>query len=169
MAMPGRIAPARLAVSLFLAAALLAGCGFHLRGDVEYPPGMAVTYIDASDRYTPFYRKLQKALRDGGVRVTTSATDAGAVVRILEDNPGERVLSVSARNTPREIDVYYSVRVALEIAGTEKLPAQQLVLTRDYNYDETLVLGKSAEGELIRDALADDLVGVVTRRLSTVR
>ena len=156
-------------VAALLFAVLVGGCGFHLRGDVAYPPGMAVTYIDAGDRYTPFYRKLRKALAIGGVRVTDNATEAGAVLRILEDDTGERVLSVSARNTPREFDVYYSVRYALEVGGDETLPAQQLVLTRDYTYDETLVLGKSAESELIRDSLADNLVGVVTRRLSSVR
>jgi LPS-assembly lipoprotein len=154
---------------LAVLALLAGGCGFHLRGDVEYPPGMAVTYIQATDRYTPFYRKVKAALQEGGVRVTANAGDAGAVLRILQDETGQRVLSVSARNTPREYDVFYIVRYALEIGGREALPAQQLVLTRDYTYDETLVLGKDAEGEVIRQALADDLVGVVTRRLSSVR
>lgn len=130
---------------------------------------MATTYIEATDRYTPFYRKIRAALRNGGVQVTSNPSQAGAVLRILEDDTGQRVLSVSARNTPLEYDVYYVVRYSLEIAGKEALPAQQLVLTRDYTYDETLVLGKDTESEVIRQALADDLVGVVTRRLSSVR
>lgn len=169
--MPGVPAPSRfLRCAVVAALALGAGaCGFHLRGDVEYPPGMAVTYIEAADRYTPFYRKVRAALREGGVRVTSDAGEAGAVLRILQDETGQRVLSVSARNTPRELDVYYIVRYALSIGGREALPAQQLVLSRDYTYDETQVLGKDAEGEQIRQALADDLVGVVTRRLSSAQ
>lgn len=158
---------------LTLAAALLTvlpgACGFHLRGDVSYPPAMARTYIAAEDRYTPFYRKVRAALREGGVQVTDSPAAADAVLRILEDESGQRVLSVSARNTPREYDVYYVLRYSLEIDGREALPAQQLALNRDYTYDETLVLGKDAESEVIRQALADDLVGLVTRRLSSVR
>jgi LPS-assembly lipoprotein len=162
--------PERLrAVLVAAAAALLASCGFHLRGAVDYPPGMAVTYIEAADRYTPFYRKVKAALRQGGVRVTANAGEAGAVLKILQDETGERVLSVSARNTPREYDVYYIVRYSLQVDGREALPAQQLVLTRDYTWDETQVLGKDAEGEVIRQALADDLVGMVTRRLSSAR
>jgi LPS-assembly lipoprotein len=153
---------------LVVAAATLASCGFHLRGDLSYPTAMAQTYIDASDRYTLFYRKLKAALREGGVEVTADPARATAVVRILQDDTGERVLSVSARNTPREFDVYYVVRYALEIGGKSALPAQQLALNRDYTYDETLVLGKSAEGQVIRESLADDLVGVVVRRLSSV-
>ena len=148
--------------------ALLSACGFYLRGDVRYPPGMAVTYIEAADRYTPFYQGLKMALRDGGVRVTADPNAAGAVVRVLTDETGQRVLSVSARNTPTEYDVYYIVRYSLEIGGREALPPQSLTLTRDYTYDETLVLGKSSEEQTIRRAIADDLVGLVTRRLSSV-
>lgn len=153
---------------LAIGLALIAGCGFHLRGDVRYPQAMQVTYIEAADRYTPFYQSLKTALRDGGVRVTTDVNAAGAVIRVLQDETGQRVLSVSARNTPREFDVYYTVRYALDINGREVLAPQQLTLTRDYTYDETLVLGKAAEEETIRQAIAEDLVGLVTRRLSSI-
>jgi LPS-assembly lipoprotein len=156
-------AAAMVAVSL-----LPAACGFHLAGSARYPPSMAVTYIDAGDRYTPFYRKLKDSLRQGGVRVTAVPTEASAVLRIHQDQSGERVLSVTARNTPVEFDVYYIVRYSLEIGGSEALPSQQLALNRDYTYDETLVLGKAAESDVIRQALADDLVGLVNRRLTSL-
>ena len=152
-----------------MVAALLGGCGFHLRGDVKYPPEMATTYIEATDRYTPFYRKMRAALRQGGVAVTSNPARAGAVLRIIEDTSGQRVLTVSARNVPNEYDVYYIIRYSLEISGKETLPAEKLALNRDYTYDETLVLGKDAESEVIREALADDLVGLVSRRLSAVK
>jgi len=159
--------PAALAAAVVLGV-LPAACGFHLRGDVGYPPAMAVTYIDTADRFTPFYRKLRTTLRQGGVRVTSNPADAQAVLRIHHDESGQRVLSVSARNTPVEFDVFYLVRYSLEIGGSEALATQQLVLTREYTYDETLVLGKGAESDVIRQALASDLVGLVTRRLSSV-
>lgn len=160
----------RLRIGLvWVLGALAAGCGFHLRGAVEYPPAMAVTYIDATDRYTPFYHQLRAALRAGGVRLTGDPTRAGAVLRILRDESGQRVLSVSARNTPREFEVFYVVRYALQIGGSEAIAPQELVLTRDYTYDETLVLGKGAESQVMRAALAADLVGLVTRQLSAVR
>jgi LPS-assembly lipoprotein len=165
---PRRARAVGAASAAILVAALLSGCGFHLRGDVRYPPGMAVTYIEAADRYTPFYQGLKIALRDGGVRVTTDPNAAGAVIRVLHDETGQRVLSVSARNTPTEYDVFYMVRYALDIGGREALPPQTLTLTRDYTYDEMLVLGKSSEEQTIRRAIADDLVGLVTRRLSSV-
>lgn len=150
-------------------AGVLTACGFHLRGDRTYPPEMAVTYIDARDTYTPFYQKLKATLRQGGIRVTADPASAGAVVHVLHDETNQRVLSVSARNTPNEYDVYYIIRYSLDLGGREAVAAQQLALSREYTYDETLVLGKAAEANVIRDALAEDLVGVVTRRLSSAR
>lgn len=150
-------------------ALLPAACGFHLRGDVKYPAAMAVTYIDATDRYTVFYQQLRAALRESGVQLTDDPARAGARLHILRDETGQRVLTISARNTPQEYDVYYVVRYSLQIGGTEAIAPQELVLSRDYNYDETQVLGKNAEAEMMRRALADDLVGLVTRQLSAVQ
>lgn len=154
---------------LVLASGLNAGCGFHLRGDLNYPPALAVTYIEADDHYSPFYRKLKAVLRDGGLRVTTNPAEAGGVIRILHDETSQRVLSVSARNTPVEYEVYYILKYAVDMGGREVLPPQQLTLSRSYNYDETAVLGKRAEADELRDSLAADMVGSVTRRLSLLQ
>jgi LPS-assembly lipoprotein len=157
----------RLRGVALLLLAVLSGCGFHLRGDVKYPAGMATTYIEATDRYTPFYQELRATLREGGVALTSDAANAGAIVRVLSDETGQRVLSVSVRNTPLEYEVYYVIRYSLEIGGKEALSAQRLALTREYTYDETLVLGKAEEEDTLRRALAQDLVGLVTRRLAS--
>ena len=45
---------------------------------------------------------------------------------------------------------------------------QSLTLTRNYTYDPTLVLGKSREEELLRNAIVDDLVRIVLKQISTL-
>jgi LPS-assembly lipoprotein len=76
---------------------------------------------------------------------------------------------VTARNVPAEYEVYYRVRFSASVDGTEAVPPEQLALTRDFSFDENAVLGKSGEEEIIRQAIASDLVGLVTRRLTAVR
>ena len=93
------------------------GCGFQLQTTGEYPPAMAVTYLEAADQYTVFYRKLSAALSNGGVRVTRAPGEATTVVRILHDETGQRILSVSPRNVPEEYDVFYIVRYSVSIEG----------------------------------------------------
>ena len=153
---------------LILGALLLAGCGFQMRGAATLPPEMAQTYIETTDRHSVFYRKLRDGLRQAGVDVVDSPLDATAMLRIASDETGQRVLSVSARNVPTEFEVFYTV--AYDVISEEKvlLPSRTQSLTRDYIWDETRVLGKEREAEMLREALADDLVRVILIQLSGV-
>jgi len=155
-----------LAASLLLT---LAGCGFRFRGTPDFPPQMAVTHVAASDRYSPFYRELVTVLRRSGVQLTDDPAGAQTILRILTDDTGRRLLSVTARNVPAEFEVYYRVRFSVAVDGVETVPVEQLALTRAFTFDETRVLGKSNEEEVIREAIASDLVGLVSRRLAAVR
>lgn len=146
----------------------LAGCGFQLRGDTRIPPELARTYVSTPDIHSRFYRKLTAALRDAGAEVVDSPVDATAVFSILGDVTDQRIISVNARNVPREYEVYYTVDYELRSGEAVLLPAQSQTVTRDYNYDETLVLGKAREEELLRDAIADDLVRLVLVQISAL-
>ncbi len=128
---------------------------------------MAITYINTSDRYSPFYRALTKSLDRGGITVTNDAVSADTIIRIHQDLTGQRVLSVSARNVPREYDVYYIVRYSVLVKGREALPEQTLTLTQDYTYDELQVLGKGNEAQILRNAIAENLVDLIVRQIKT--
>lgn len=132
------------------------------------PPAMERTYIATEDRYSLFYRDLRDELSAAGVELVDTPEQATATLSILVDETGQRVLSVSARNVPTEYEVYYSVEYALSGEGRSLLTPQFITLTRDYTYDETLVLGKAREEQLLREAIVQDLVRVVLRRLSSL-
>jgi len=103
-----------------------------------------------------------------GVEVVDSPGDASAIFSILGDNTAQRVLSVSARNVPTEFEVFYSVFYSVEAGEEPIMEPQSLTLTRDYTYDETLVLGKAKEEELLREAIVDDLVRIILKQLSSL-
>lgn len=127
---------------------------------------MQRTYIAAQDRYTPFYRELRLQLIASGVILVETEDEATATLSILVDETDQRVLSVSARNVPTEYEVYYSVEYALTSGDRRLVPPRFITLTRDYTYDEKLVLGKAREESLLRDAIVDDLVRLVLKQLS---
>ncbi len=147
---------------------VLGGCGFHLQGVSHLPPAFASTALVASDRYTDFNRALGDALRVSGSSVVADGAKAGATVEVLGDENGQRVLSVSASNTPTEYEVYYTVRYRVLIGEREALPPQLLTLTRDYSFETTAMLAKEHEQELIRAALARELAALVMRRLTAL-
>jgi LPS-assembly lipoprotein len=149
-------------------AAVLAGCGYRLQGTSKLSPVMATTYIETNDRYTDFNRALRESLEASGARVANNKDEATAVVRILKDESGQRVLTVSGRNTPEEYEVYYSIEYAVEGRTEQLIPPQRVELTRDYSYDERAVLAKQKEQAILREALARDLAGLVVRRLASL-
>jgi LPS-assembly lipoprotein len=154
-----------LAAPLALA---VAGCGFHLQGVSRLPNTLDRPYVDTLDRYTDFYQSLTEALDVSGSRPVHGSAEATAVVEVLRDESGQRVLSVSAENRPTDYEVFYTVEYRVRAGDRELLPNQRLTLTREYSFDERALLAKQQEQELLRAALARDLAGLVMRRLAAL-
>ena len=153
---------------LVLIVFLVTSCGFQLRVAKNLPIEMNKTYISSEDEYSIFYRQLKKGLYERGVEVVGSPVDATAVFNILQEDTGQRVLSVSGRNVVREYEVFYRVFYSIQTKDKLIKSPQEEILTRDYTYDETLVLGKEREENLLREAIADDLVRIILMQLASL-
>lgn len=160
----GRVAKA---LALLWVLAALGGCGFTLEGSAPLPSTMTRTFLESPNRNSPFISSLREALRLRGSQVVENPSEADAILTVSSDDTGQRVLSVTARNIPREYEIYYAVTISLRSGSTALMESERIVVTRAYIYDETLVLGKSAEEQLLREALADDLARQVLRRVET--
>ena len=97
-------------VAVLLAAIAAAGCGFQLRGAIELPTDVKTVYVSTSDQLSPFVAQLRQELKATGAVLAAAPEGADAIVRVLEDRTGRRVLSVNARNTPQEYQVFYVVK-----------------------------------------------------------
>jgi len=150
-------------VCLFLAA-----CGYQLQNYERLPPEMQLTYLQAADHYSQFYRQLRRALDDAGITLTNDPGQAMATLVITKDETGQRLVTVSAQNEPLEFEVFYEVSYMVRSKDEELLPAQPIMVTRDYTYDRTIVLGKRQEEEILREELVRDLVRRVLRSLNSI-
>ena len=158
---------ARFATSLALVT-WLTGCGFHLQGAGLLPEGSRRVYIATSDELTPFAVELRRAIERSGGTIASGSKTADLVVRIERDRYGRRVLSVSARNTPQEFEVFYNVDYTVDRAGREVVERQPLELIRNISFDESQLLAKEREEAILRDAMARDLAMLVVRRLESL-
>lgn len=156
------------ASALLLLALLLQGCGFHLQGRVPLPASLQSTWIETEDDQTDFVVDLRRALRASGAQAAPRRAEATSVLRIGRDALTESVLSVSGRNIPREVELIYTVRLEVQGGGRTLLPEEQFTVSRQLSFDESQLLAKEREQEVLRAALARDLVGVVMRRLSSL-
>ncbi|HEY6483210.1 MAG TPA: LPS assembly lipoprotein LptE [Steroidobacteraceae bacterium] len=155
-------------ITLLSPATVLLACGFHLQGHAPLPASMRTPYVQASDRQSDFVQSLRKAMLIAGARPVERKERASAVVNVMRDQVQRRVLSVSANNQPDEYEVTYLVRFSVSSADKELLPPQDVSATRSYSFDESLLLAKEHEEEILRQAMAHDLADIVMRQLSSL-
>lgn len=151
------------------AALALAGCGFRLAGTAPLAPLLARPYVSLKDPYTDFSREFERQLRSSGAAVQLDSAAASAVIDISKDTIEQRILSVSARNIPTEYLLVYTVTYGVSVAGKELLSPQTVSLSQDYTFSEQAVLAKEHEADILRQQMARNLVGIVIRRLSSLK
>ncbi len=160
--------PAAQLLWALVALAALTACGFRLQGRVPLSAALAVTHVAADDVQSDFVQDLRRALLASGARLTATRAASTAVLEVQRDELVERIISVSARNIPREYELTYTVRIRVLRGERAVLGPEEISLSRDFSFDERAVLAKEREKENLRAALARDLVGIVMRRLSSL-
>jgi len=153
---------------LVLVLGLVAGCGFHLQGRQPLPKSFELTYIDTHDEQTDFVQDLRKALIASGSKVIRTKGSSGATISVHEDELTEKILSVSARNIPTEYELTYRVKFTVVSEGKTLIDQEEVTASRDFSFDETQLLAKEREQEILREGLARDLVALVMRRLAAL-
>jgi len=154
---------------IFVLAALMslvAGCGFHLQGTLPVAGGLQRITLQVTDDQSDFVNAMQRHLRHAGVDVNS---DSETVLVIERDELLERVASVSARNLPREYELTYAVRFTVRARGEVRISSEEVLVTRDFSFDERLALAKEREREQLRETLAEEAAGIVLQRLSSLR
>jgi LPS-assembly lipoprotein len=159
----------RTTAVLGLAAQLLAGCGFHLAGSAPLPAALTRPYLTVQNPYSEFAREMKAVLQGAGAQLASGDSTASATIDVTRDQFDRRVLSVSARNTPTEYEVTYTVVFAVQQGDKEILAPQTITLSRQYSFDETALLAKDREENLLRADMARNLASMAMRRLGSLK
>lgn len=145
---------------------LLSACGFHPRGDVVLPKAMGKTYIQGATPYSDLETDLRRALNNAGTQVIAAPQDATAKLRILHEEFGRRVLTVAVTGKAREYELFYTVDFDVsDASGKPLLSHQSQTLTRDFTFDETQLLGKTNEEDLLHGEMRREMVQRILRRI----
>ena len=158
--------------SLFalLLAALVAGCGFHLRGAGSGNLPYKTMYI-ALPETAEVRVWLERYLR-GSTNTTVSddAKTATVTFQQLSDSRDKSILSIDARGRVREYRLQMRYRFRLvDAQGREIVAPQEISMNRDMTYDDSQVLSKSMEENLLWRDMTNDLVNQIMRRLSRIK
>jgi LPS-assembly lipoprotein len=152
---------------LLLVVALLAGCGFHLRGSADLPPAMTVTFIKGIRPFGTLADDFSVALRLRGITVTDREPAATAILHITANTTEKHVLSVDINGKVLEFEIRQSIRFLVVAADGRPVVAEQSVsLSRDYIFSSTDVLGKQREEQVVRNTLQENLVNLAMLRIA---
>ena len=154
--------------ALLLANLLLGACGFHLREQGAMP--FKSIYVETSNPKSPFIAQIRFGLDYGKVAQATSAKTADVVLQIVSESSELQILTLDNTGLVTEYRLIY--RVSLHAYDNKKqnwIPATVMELHRDFFYDNSLVLAKSSEQDLLARSMYKEMAQQILRRLSLAK
>jgi LPS-assembly lipoprotein len=154
-------------------AALMAACGFKLRGAQSFAFD-TISVVAAQNG--PVASELRRALGDKLVAIapapTTSPTASltHVTMDILQELREKTVVGVNAAGQVREFQLRIRVRFRLRNAsGKELIEESEILQQRDISFNESAVLAKEVEEGLLYRDMQSDIVQQLMRRLAAVK
>jgi LPS-assembly lipoprotein len=145
----------------------IAACGFQLRGSVNLP--FETIYVPNAT--SGIALDIKRNLRSGtGTRVLDDAQGAEAQLQFTEETRRKEILSLNSAGRVSEFRLFY--RVGFRVSdgkGGDFLSPVSIQLFRDMTYDDSQVLAKEAEEQLLFRDMQSDMVQQVLRRISRAK
>jgi LPS-assembly lipoprotein len=153
-----------LAAALCLA---LAGCGFQLRGTAEVP--FETLYLPNSN--TGIALDLKRNIQTGTrAKVVDDPKTAQAILQFTEETRNKEILSLTGTGRVREFQLRYRVGFRVHDGkGGEYVPQSTIQLTRDVTFNDSEILAKESEEQLLFRDMQTDMVQQIMRRLAAAQ
>lgn len=154
----------KLLLALCLAISL-GGCGFALRGSANLP--YASLYIDLPDS-NALGAELRRNLRAGtNTRIVERREQAQAILQTNGEARSKLILSLGSNGAVREFRLKYGFTYRIINQGGDDIAAPgDLLIERDYSFNDNQVLAKESEEALLYRDMQTDMVQQVMRRLA---
>jgi LPS-assembly lipoprotein len=135
-------------MALFSVLLSMSACGYHLRGSIEMPESLKTVYVSGAS--STLQSEISAFMRASKGKIVTTLSEAGIVVKILKEDMRTRVLSIGTTGKSAESELNYYLRFQFFDKQDNPLKDEQTIeLAREYFNDQTAVLAKSSEAQLI--------------------
>jgi len=126
----------------------LSACGYHLRGSIDMPESLKAVYVGGAS--TALQNEMTAFMRASKGKIVTTPSESGIVIKILKEDLRTRVLSIGTTGKSAESELVYYLRFQFFDKQDNPLKDLQTIeLAREYFNDQTAVLAKSSEAQLI--------------------
>jgi LPS-assembly lipoprotein len=153
---------------VLLTVGVLAGCGFHLRGSQPLPYESIYVGAPANSELGAALRRSIRA--SAGTRIADSPQEAEAVLAVVGENREKVILTLDTAGRVREFQLRYRFVFRLhDRKGADLLPQTEILLTRDFTFNDSVLLAKEQEEALLYADMQNDLVQQIVRRLAAAK
>ena len=149
-------------------AVTLGGCGFQLRGSANLPWETLFVDLPANNALGA---ELRRNLRAGTkTQIVERRDDAQAILQANSETRGKTILALNSNGAVREFRLRYSFAYRIIDRNGNDLGAPgDLLIERDYSFNDNQVLAKESEEALLYRDMQTDMVQQILRRLAATR
>lgn len=147
---------------------LIAGCGFKLRGAADLPFDTLYVQAPVGSQFAQQFRRVVSA--GSATTIVNDPKAATATLVLISEVREKSILSLSGAGRVSEFQLRYRMSYRLlDKNAAETIPATEIVLTRDFSFNDQDTLSKEAEEALLFRDMQSDAVQQLVRRLQAVR
>ena len=160
----------RRLIAVSAAGLALSACGFQLRQAPHF--AFNTIYIGAAANSSLGTELKRTIAFSEGLTVVDAAraTTAQVVLDVLADQREKVVVGLNASGQVREFQLRTRFKFKLRTPqGKELIPETELLQQRDISFNESAVLAKEAEENLLYRDMQSDLVQQLMRRLAAIK
>lgn len=155
-------------LTALLCALLLAGCGFQLRGAANLPFESLYVQAPIGSQFAQDFKRT--VIAGQGTKIVDSQKEAEATLVLIQELREKNILSLSGGGRVREFQLRYRMSYRMiNKAGVEILPTAEMLLTRDFSFNDDETLSKESEEALLYRDMQNDAVQQLVRRLKVVK
>ena len=144
---------------------LLASCGFQLRGDPA--TGLKTLYVPGGG----VAQEIRRTLARGPTRVTQTAQDAEAHLKILAETREKTIHTITGAGRVYEFQLTLVVRYEMTVPGRELsvIPPTEATARRLITYSEAAPTAKEAEEQLLFKDMQMEMADRILRQVAIAK
>lgn len=147
---------------------LIAGCGFQLRGAANLPFDTLYVQAPVGSQFAQQFRRVVAA--GSATKLVDDQKSAAATLVLVQELREKSILSLSGTGRVREFQLRYKMSYQLlDKSAAVTIPVSEIVLTRDFSFNDQETLSKESEEALLFRDMQSDAVQQLVRRLQAAR
>lgn len=145
----------------------ITACGFHLRGNLNFPSNFQHLSIYLSPDAHSFKNKLKEKLRSLHIRPHFSQEPNCYHLVIDELKFNRQIANISSSTTPRQFQLTYTVFFhLLSPEGKNLIPNGFALANRLVSMNSERLLGSNYEQDFFKEEMEDELITKILNRIS---